>query len=166
MQKFNPSGRAIYLSLCLALVLVSVLTTVLMGIMGNDAPPFWILFAIYGAVFLVGVAVTAASTRLTAYEISDDEVLVRHGILSREEKIIPFDKIDNISMKRTLRDTLLGLANVYIDTPASPEYEIIMRNLPLGDAKAVVETLRESAVKRQEREERPLGQTGQKGKAE
>jgi putative membrane protein len=115
-------------------------------------------YAAYAALFVMGVFATWLGNRFTTYELGDFDITMHKGMLAREEKVIPFEKVDNISIRRSAPDMVLGLGNVYIDTPAGPDYEMAMKGLSNGDVDSVMAILREDAMRRQETRERAAGE--------
>jgi len=61
-----------------------------------------------------------AWTRITydrfTYELSDNDLVVREGVLTRKSSAIPYEKIQDISSERTVFERVLGLATVEIET--------------------------------------------------
>ena len=54
--------------------------------------------------------------RSLSYEIGDDQVIVRQGVLTRAVKHVPYRTVTNITVKRGLIDRWLGLGTLDIQT--------------------------------------------------
>jgi putative membrane protein len=54
--------------------------------------------------------------RSLSYEIGDEQVVVRQGVLTRAVKHVPYRTVTNITVKRTLLDRWLGLGTLDIQT--------------------------------------------------
>lgn len=54
-----------------------------------------------------------------SYEISDKFIIIRHGILTRTKSTIPFSRIQNIAIHRDIRDRILNIYTVKIETAGS-----------------------------------------------
>ncbi len=58
------------------------------------------------------------------YEFTEQSVVVRNGILSTNEVVIPYAHISRIEAERSVLERLLGLSSVEIVTPGPKEMEI------------------------------------------
>ena len=83
------------------------------------------LFAVYGIVSIVRYL----SFR---YRYGDDEIVIRTGFLFRNERHIPYHRIQNIDSVQNLLHRLLGVAEVRVQTAAGNEPEATMKVLPLA----------------------------------
>jgi putative membrane protein len=50
------------------------------------------------------------------YELAENELIIRYGILTRHTIVIPYVRIQNINSTRTIIERLLGLATLQIET--------------------------------------------------
>jgi len=50
------------------------------------------------------------------YTLSEDELVVRQGIITKSEKMIPYSKITNVELKRGPFDRLLGIGTLQVHT--------------------------------------------------
>jgi uncharacterized membrane protein YdbT with pleckstrin-like domain len=50
------------------------------------------------------------------YELTEKELVIRQGILTRKTIVIPYEKIQNVNSTRTVLERLLGLATLTIET--------------------------------------------------
>jgi uncharacterized membrane protein YdbT with pleckstrin-like domain len=88
-----------------------------------------------------------ASTSLT---VTDHRVVMETGILSRESKVIPLDRVQDVSTRQSLAGRLFGYGTVEIDA-AGPTGSELLDHVPnpheLRDQVfAVSETLRRTAT--------------------
>ncbi|MCM8830717.1 MAG: PH domain-containing protein [Candidatus Omnitrophica bacterium] len=60
------------------------------------------------------------------YELTENELIIRYGILTRHTVVIPYLRIQNINSTRTLLERFLGLATLVIETAGT--------NLSISDA--------------------------------
>ncbi|MHB0858224.1 MAG: PH domain-containing protein [Anaerolineae bacterium] len=51
-----------------------------------------------------------------SYALTDSDVVVKSGLLTKSEKSTPYDKITNVEQKRGIWDRLLGLGTLQIHT--------------------------------------------------
>ncbi|RLG18898.1 hypothetical protein DRN67_03745 [Candidatus Micrarchaeota archaeon] len=52
------------------------------------------------------------------YSFGEDELIIRDGIITRQRIVVPYERIQRVSTERTLRERLLSLANLRIETAA------------------------------------------------
>jgi uncharacterized membrane protein YdbT with pleckstrin-like domain len=88
-----------------------------------------------------------SSTSLT---VTDHRVVLESGILSRESKVIPLDRIQDVSTRQSLAGRLFGYGTVEIDA-AGPTGSELLDHVPDPDQLrdqvfAVSETLRRTAA--------------------
>jgi len=76
--------------------------------------------AFFAAILIFAVAPLYFWMRLTyenfTYELMENDLVVREGVLTRKSSVIPYAKIQDISSERTLFERTLGLATVEIET--------------------------------------------------
>ncbi len=76
--------------------------------------------AIVTGLGLLGIAITVILSgpyyRSLKYEIMDDEVIVRAGIITKSVKHVPYRTVTNLVVKRGILDRLFGLGTLNIQT--------------------------------------------------
>ncbi len=93
----------------------------------------WARYELFGAVFIVPVLVGALiKQRVFSYRFEADELTIRDGVLTRNERSIPYDRIHNVAVVRNPFHRLLGVASVRIETAGGGAPEAILRVLGLG----------------------------------
>ena len=137
MEPFNPSPLRAYLYALGAMVVALAAEGALLPAV-QIAPDF-LLFAATAAVALLFCAYAAVQCSTTTYTISGDSLIMRRGLISTVEKTIPIKNIDNIEVKISLFGRLLGLADVYVDTPGGYGYELVMKDVPQLSADVLVD---------------------------
>jgi len=102
---------------------------------------------LWGALVLgvVGVVASILSYLRFWFCITDDRVLVRSGVVHKEELIVEFNRIQNITIKEPFYMRPFGLALLSIDTAGSRNKEITLG----GIAKPLAHTLRETILSEQ-----------------
>ena len=76
-----------------------------------------IVTAIIDVVWWVpAMLLTGPYYRSLSYEIQDDEVIVRAGILTKSVKHVPYRTVTNLTVKRDILDRWLGLGTLNIQT--------------------------------------------------
>lgn len=89
---------------------------------------------IWGMLFLIpysGVSVVRYLTYRYRYE--ESELVVRSGLLSRNERHIPYARIQNLDAVQNVLHRLLGVVEVRVQTGGGTEPEATMRVLPFAD---------------------------------
>ncbi len=73
-----------------------------------------------GVIILAVLALLATFLKYLAisYTVTDREVVMSEGIITKTMRVVPVQKIDNISVKRGIQDLVLMTGSVLIDTPA------------------------------------------------
>jgi len=56
------------------------------------------------------------------YDITDKEIIIRKGVVSRNEVIVPFSKIQDVYVDQDFFDRLFGLYDVHLSTAAIGSY--------------------------------------------
>lgn len=64
------------------------------------------------------------------YVITDEEIYVRDGLLSREITQVPLDRVQNASFDQSLLERLLGFGDVHIFTAGSSTEDLTFESVP------------------------------------
>ncbi|WP_265587807.1 PH domain-containing protein [Sphingomicrobium arenosum] len=119
--------------------------------------------ALAGALFLaaqgrteIAVLLVAAATLATlgsialrllsfSYRIEDDEIDLASGILNRNQRSIPFDRVQDVNIEQNIVARLLGLARVKLETGASAgakDEDGVLDSIHLSRAEALRDRIR------------------------
>jgi len=83
--------------------------------------------------FLIPYAIVALGRHLTyRYRYEPDEIVIRSGFLFRNERHVPYGRIQNIEAVQNLAHRLAGVVEVRVQTGGAEEPEATMTVLPLG----------------------------------
>ncbi|MCP3980578.1 MAG: PH domain-containing protein [bacterium] len=83
-------------------------------------------------IFFVPAAITAGVRYWGyRYRMGEDELIVREGIISRNERHIPYARIQNIDLVQNPLHRLLGVAEARLETASGGSPEAVMRVLSL-----------------------------------
>jgi putative membrane protein len=86
------------------------------------------------AVFFVPAVVAAIVRYLSyGYRLGADELVIREGIVTRNERHVPYARIQNIDLVQGLVQRWLGVAEARLETASGKEPEAVMRVLSLGE---------------------------------
>ena len=109
----------------------------------SDTNKSWMLTGLLGFALLTTIGAILNWVRYR-FCVNDDKVLVRSGVLQREELTVEFGRIQNISIREPIYMRPFGLALLSIDTAGSGKKEIVLG----GIRKNVALQLRETILSR------------------
>ena len=110
---------------------------------GGDLPP---LPVVAGVVLLAAGLVTVWQTAYVqrfSYEVTGDTFDIASGVLSRREREIPYERVQNVDISENILQRLLGLAQVRIETAGGSGTEARLRYVTRGEASRLQELLGE-----------------------
>jgi len=85
--------------------------------------------------------------RFFLYEISDNELRVESGVVTKNYVTIPYNRIQNVNIYRDIISRIFGLSTLYIQTAGTGGVEAVLPGLLREDA----EVLRAELLRRGER---------------
>jgi putative membrane protein len=88
------------------------------------------------------------------YWVGEGEIIIESGVLNRQRRVIPFDRIQDIDIEQRLLARMLGLAKVRIETGGAAKDEGNLDAVSLAEA----HRLRELLHRRQGSEAAPGGE--------
>ena len=94
--------------------------------------------------FLPSVVAALVKYATYGYRMDPDELVIREGMITRNERHIPYGRIQNIDLVQNPLQRALGVAEVRIETASGDKPEAVMRVLSLG----AVEELRRRVFRR------------------
>lgn len=83
------------------------------------------------------------------YSLTDDELIIRSGILIRKVRHVPYSRIQNVNLVRNPIHRMFGVAEVQVETASGEKPEAVMRVLSL----AAVRELRRRVDAREQQDE-------------
>ncbi len=83
----------------------------------------------YMLLFVPAAAVSLKRYLTLRYELSDDHLVVREGLVFRSVRHIPYDRIQNIDTVQNPLHRLLGVVEVRVETASGQEPEAVLRVL-------------------------------------
>ena len=90
-------------------------------------------YELWAAIFVVPVAAGAIVQYVVyRYRLGPDELVVRDGILTRTERHIPYDRIQNIDLVQNPFHRLMNVALVRVETASGTKPEAVIRVLSLN----------------------------------
>lgn len=103
----------------------------------------FILFAMFAA--LVGALFALVSWWRFRYTIGPGEIAIEKGVIKRQRRVIPFDRVQDVAIERGLIARLFGTARVRIETGGAAKDEGELDMVALGDAHALRDRVRHGA---------------------
>jgi putative membrane protein len=76
------------------------------------------------------------------YVVGPSEIVIESGILHRNRRSIPFDRVQDVDIERSFLARLFGLAKVRIETGAGGKDEGLLDSVSLAEAHGLRETVR------------------------
>ena len=141
-----------------------IIPLIAVGIGGGNT--FGLTTAIVGLAMLTILAVIAFFTWLSwrrlTYTINPEDIRIESGILSREARSIPFERIQDVSLEQKLLARIFGLAEVKFETGAGGGEDGKLAFVTLDEG----ERLRELVKERREEEAASAIVSGANGEAD
>jgi len=108
--------------------------------------PFWLLLLfLLLAGLILGYAI--AWVNLFAYTLEENEIKIEHGVINKSFDSIPYSRIQNVGLERSLLERMVGLTTVDIQTAGSSVHGSAEGEIP-GVTKKSAEKLREEIMER------------------
>ncbi len=106
----------------------------------------WIWFAGGGAFILIVLLLSYLEWKRFGFWLEEDRIIIRKGILFRDEKTIYYARIHSVNVEQPLIQRLLHIAQVKIETPGgSKKADGILPALSLKEASRIQQVLRQYA---------------------
>lgn len=84
--------------------------------------------------------------RRFTYRLTPDALVIESGVLSRQRRTIPFDRVEDVDIERPLLARLFGLAKVSLETGGSGSDEGSLDSVSLAEAHRLRDVIRGRAV--------------------
>ena len=95
------------------------------------------------ALIMLVVGVTTLIWSRFTYQVTAKEIRIKSGLLNRNNRSIPFDRIQDVSLEQQLVSRLLGLATVALETGAGGGEDGKLDALARADAEKLRDTIRD-----------------------
>lgn len=115
-----------------------------LAIMSDVGWPWVVATAV--AATVATAAVKYVAWRRFTYTLTDDSVVIHSGLLSRNRRIIPFERIQDVDIERRLLARVFGLAKVTLETGGSDEDEGDLDSVSIAEAHRLRDTVRRRAA--------------------
>ncbi|HEX9932210.1 MAG TPA: PH domain-containing protein, partial [Allosphingosinicella sp.] len=98
------------------------------------------------AMALVGIAVAGIAALLSwwrfRYGVGEREIVIESGVVRRQRRVIPFERVQDIAIERRLLARMFGTAHVKIETGGAKADEGHLDSIALADAFALRDVIR------------------------
>ncbi|CAN5550038.1 PH domain-containing protein [soil metagenome] len=114
-------------------------------IRGVDETPALFMALAYFAILWVVVGLPFAIAHFVRfrYWITPREIVIQSGVLNRQNRSIPIERIQNVEIRQSLLPRMFGLARVQIETAGSQAAEGLLEFVSLKEANAIRTVVRE-----------------------
>ncbi|MDG2221849.1 MAG: PH domain-containing protein [Rubripirellula sp.] len=99
--------------------------------------PFFAVSVFVVFVFLPAMAYQTIRFFTLTYRMADHELIIRSGLLSRRERRIPFDRVQEVEIRQSFLHRLFRLAKVTISTAGSDTQEAALNVLTMHAAEVM-----------------------------
>lgn len=131
----RPSRFTIAVSLAIAAALVAIgigLSVWLVPVARARALPMWVglsplLLAAFGA---ARGAITYLDWLRLLYVVTDEEIYVKHGLISRDVTQVRLERVQNTSYNQSVLERFLSYGDVKIYTAGTSTEDIVFRSVP------------------------------------
>lgn len=96
-----------------------------------------------GGILFLAIAVSILIWSRFTYQVTARGIQIKSGLLRRNSRSIPFDRIQDVSLEQKLIARILGLATVKLETGASAGEDGKLDALAFDDARAFRDTIRD-----------------------
>ncbi|MDB5668663.1 MAG: hypothetical protein JWL74_1613 [Alphaproteobacteria bacterium] len=100
------------------------------------------VFGAIGLGLMIMAAFAVMSWRRFTYELLAGEIIIEQGLLSRQRRVIPFDRVQDVAIERPLLARLIGTARVRVETGGSAKDEGKLDMVSLDEARRLRDTIR------------------------
>lgn len=113
------------------------LALILLPTFTNDDAQVWLpLF--FGAVYgLIALPAIVLQYLRFSYRITPQQIVIQSGVLKRQNRSIPIERVQNVEIERQLLARLLGLAKVRVETAGSASTEASIEYVSVQQAQKI-----------------------------
>ena len=94
----------------------------------------WLILMVAGSIGAVVIFLNWLGWRSFRYGIGEREIVIESGILSRNRRSIPFDRVQDVDIERGPLARAFGLAKVRIETGAGGKDEGVLDSITVAEA--------------------------------
>ena len=143
----HPSWRAMldfHVKGTVAAVIAGAIAGLATAIANGHVQDGWVVAAVVGVLAAVLLAGAIRRAR-TAYTITNERLMIRHGLVARSHQETRIERVQNVASRQSMLERLLGVGTVEFDTAGEAEYDFSFQGVadPRGIVRTVDRALRE-----------------------
>jgi uncharacterized membrane protein YdbT with pleckstrin-like domain len=143
----HPSWRStpgFHIKGILAAVVAGVIAGLATRVAAGHVQVGWVIAAVV-AVFAVALIVGAIGRARTTYTITNERLMIQHGLLARNHQETRLERVQNVASRQSVLERLLGVGTVEFDTAGEAQYDFAFRGVanPREIVRAVDTALRD-----------------------
>ena len=119
-----------------------------LGVASNAGMKRILLFALIGGAVSLGISLLVWLR--FRYGVGEREIVIESGILNRQRRVIPFDRVQDIDIEQRFLARLFGAAKVRIETGGSAKNEGDLDGVSLAEAHRLRDIIRGAAAAQSE----------------
>ena len=100
------------------------------------------VLAIAALAMLAGAAFAALAWWRFTYRIGANEIVIEQGVIQRQRRVIPFDRVQDIAIEQPLLARIFGTARVMVETGGSDKNEGALDMIALDEARTLRDRVR------------------------
>lgn len=105
-----------------------------------------VVAAVVGLAAVLGVGYALARYRVWGFAVSDEDLYIERGVLTRINSVVPYVRVQHVDTQRGPIERLVGLSSVVVYTAGSRGADITIPGLAPERAEALRERLRSLAI--------------------
>ncbi|WP_299307924.1 PH domain-containing protein [uncultured Croceicoccus sp.] len=116
------------------------------GALREDVPD-WVIWTAPVIVVIAVVGGACISWRQLGYRVGTDDIRVERGLINKEARSIPYDRIQDVSLSETLLSRLFGLVEVQFETGAGGKEEVTLAYVTAAEGARLREQVRDARAR-------------------
>ena len=121
------SGRMEYATTVIAAL---VLAYIVFTLHNWIAFPLDTVLLVVGGIVAISIAVSFVKAKIQYIDVDSEGVTMHAGLLNKKTVYVPYERVTNIHINRSLLERIFMLGTLQIDTAGTNVKEINMRNIP------------------------------------
>lgn len=121
------SGRMEYAT---AVIAALVLAYVVFTLHNWIAFPLDTVLVVLGGIAALSIAVSFVKAKIQYIDVDSEGITMHAGLLNKKTIYVPYERVTNIHINRSLLERIFMLGTLQIDTAGTNVTEINMRNIP------------------------------------
>lgn len=141
LQRLSPRVRIVWVGTRLGLWLVAAVALTIARGIGFFSAPWWQVWVFSPSIAWlippIHILLPLVSYRGWGYRLREHDLLVRHGVLTREYVAVPLARVQQVDATSGVVERLLGLTTLVVHTAGTRAARTQLPGLPSEDAEAL-----------------------------